>query len=99
MLEDVVEVRLLGGFRVYLRFEDRMQGEIDLQSVIEFKGISAPLRNEREFRPSRSFPGCATQPSRRGLTEQLSSLLDARQKASGASGRLRSQAVADPDAL
>ena len=49
MLKDVVEVRPLGGFRVYVRFEDGMQGEIDLQSMIDFKGVFAPLRDEREF--------------------------------------------------
>jgi len=49
MLKDVVEVRLLGEFRVHIRFEDGLQGEIDLQSLIDFKGIFAPLQDEREF--------------------------------------------------
>jgi uncharacterized protein DUF2442 len=49
MLKDVVEVRPLGGYRVWLRFEDGVEGDLDLGQVIEFKGIFAPLRDEREF--------------------------------------------------
>ena len=49
MLKDVVEVRPLGGYRVHLRFEDGVEGDLDLGKVIEFKGIFAPLRDEKEF--------------------------------------------------
>ena len=49
MLKDVVEVRPLGGYRVHLRFEDGVEGDLDLGQVIEFKGIFAPLRDEKEF--------------------------------------------------
>jgi hypothetical protein len=49
MLKDVVEVRSLGGYRVHLRFEDGVEGDLDLGKVIEFKGIFAPLRDEKEF--------------------------------------------------
>jgi hypothetical protein len=49
MLKDVVGVRPLGGYRVHLRFEDGVEGDLDLGKVIEFKGIFAPLRDEQEF--------------------------------------------------
>lgn len=49
MLKDVVEVRPLGEYRVHLRFEDGVEGDLDLGKVIEFKGIFAPLRDEKEF--------------------------------------------------
>ena len=49
MLKDVVEVRPLGGYRVHLRFEDGVEGALDLGKVIDFKGIFAPLRDEKEF--------------------------------------------------
>jgi len=49
MLKDVVEVRPLGGYQVHLRFEDGVEGDLDLGKLIEFKGIFAPLRNEKEF--------------------------------------------------
>ena len=49
MLKDVAEVRALGGYRIYLRFEDGVEGDLDLGAIIEFKGIFAPLRDEKEF--------------------------------------------------
>ena len=49
MLKDVVEVRALGKYRVHLRFEDGVEGDLDLGGVIESKGIFAPLRDEKEF--------------------------------------------------
>jgi hypothetical protein len=49
MLKDVVEVRALGGYRVHLRFEDGVQGELDLGRLIRFRGVFAPLKDENEF--------------------------------------------------
>jgi hypothetical protein len=49
MLKDVVEVRPLDGYRLYLRFEDGVEGEIDLERLIEFEGVFAPLRDRQEF--------------------------------------------------
>ena len=49
-MNDVVEVRPLGGYRVYLRFEDGTDGELDLGKVIRsFTGVFAPLKDESEF--------------------------------------------------
>lgn len=41
MLKDIVEARPAGGYKLYLRFEDGVEGEIDLSKLIEFKGIFA----------------------------------------------------------
>lgn len=60
MLKDVVEVRPLGGYRVHVRFEDGMKGELDLGSLIDFKGIFAPLRDEREFAKVHVHPELGT---------------------------------------
>ena len=49
MLKDIVEVRPLGGHRLYLRFEDGVAGEIDVADLISFDGVFAPLRDERRF--------------------------------------------------
>ena len=49
MLMDVVEARALTGYRVYLRFEDGVAGELDLDEMIEFTGVFAPLREPTEF--------------------------------------------------
>jgi hypothetical protein len=44
MLRDVVEARPVGGYRVYIRFDDGVAGEVDLAAVINFEGVFAPLR-------------------------------------------------------
>ena len=49
MLKDIVEARAVGGHRVYLRFEDGVEGEIDVADLIEFTGVFAVLRDTEEF--------------------------------------------------
>ena len=44
MLRDVVEARPLGGYRVYIRFYNGVAGEVDLEALIDFEGVFAPLR-------------------------------------------------------
>jgi hypothetical protein len=49
VLKDIVEARPIGGHRVYLRFEDGLEGEVDIGAMIEFTGVFAALGNEAEF--------------------------------------------------
>jgi len=49
MLKDIVEVRPLGGYRLHLRFEDGVVGEVDLATRVSFDGVFAALRDERVF--------------------------------------------------
>ena len=49
MLKDITEVRHLGGHRLFLRFEDGVEGAIDLASSLTFEGIFEPLRDARHF--------------------------------------------------
>jgi len=49
MLKDIVEVRPLDGYRLYLRFEDGVQGEVDLGKIIRFDGVFAPLKDRAHF--------------------------------------------------
>jgi hypothetical protein len=49
MLQDVVEVSHLGDHRLRLRFDDGVEGEIDLGSRLLFDGVFAPLKNPRYF--------------------------------------------------
>ena len=49
MMKDVIEVRPLGEYRLHVRFEDGVAGEIDLSDRISFDGVFAPLREERNF--------------------------------------------------
>ena len=60
MLKDVVAVKPLGGYRVHLRFEDGRQGELDLGTMIDFEGVFAPLRDEKEFARVRVNPDSGT---------------------------------------
>lgn len=45
MMIDIVEARRLGGHRVWVQFEDGVQGEIDLAEFIRFEGVFAPLQD------------------------------------------------------
>ena len=49
MLKDIVEARIVEGYRVRLRFEDGVEGIVDLDRLIDFKGVFAPLRDPSEF--------------------------------------------------
>jgi hypothetical protein len=49
MLIDIVEARIQEGYRVHLRFEDGVEGDVDLGRLIRFEGVFAPLRNPEEF--------------------------------------------------
>ena len=60
MLKDVVEVRPLGGHRLQLRFEDGVEGTVDLEGMIRFTGVFAPLRDESEFAKVRVDPELGT---------------------------------------
>ena len=48
MLKDIVSVKPLDGYRLFLRFEDGVEGIIDVDKLVKLSGVFAPL-NEREF--------------------------------------------------
>ena len=41
MLRDIVEVRQLDGHRLFLRFEDGAEGDVDVGQQIRFDGVFA----------------------------------------------------------
>ena len=49
MLNDIVAVEPVEGYRLHLKFEDQVEGEVDLSHLIYFKGVFAPLKNLDEF--------------------------------------------------
>ncbi len=49
MIIDIVEVRYLNGYRIFLEFEDGISGEIDLSDMIKFEGVFAPLKDPDYF--------------------------------------------------
>jgi hypothetical protein len=49
MLKDIVEVRPLDGYRLWLRFEDGIEGTVDVAEMIHFQGVFEPLRDRAKF--------------------------------------------------
>jgi uncharacterized protein DUF2442 len=49
MLKDIVEVRPLENYRLYLRFEDGVEGTVDLANCVRFEGVFAPLQERAYF--------------------------------------------------
>jgi hypothetical protein len=49
MLDDIIEVRHLGDHRLFLRFSDGADGEIDLAPLLQFTGVFEPLRDPQFF--------------------------------------------------
>ena len=49
MLKDIVKAHIIEGYRVRLRFEDGVTGELDLSEIIRFEGVFEPLRDAAAF--------------------------------------------------
>jgi Protein of unknown function (DUF2442) len=60
MLKDIVEVRPLGGHRLYVRYEDGVEGELDFARRVRFDGVFAPLRDPNVFAQVRVHPELGT---------------------------------------
>ncbi len=60
MLKDIVEVHPLDGYRLRLRFEDGVAGEVDLEKMIQFEGVFAPLKDRAMFVQVRVNPDVGT---------------------------------------
>ena len=45
MLKDVVAVEPLEQYQLYLRFEDGVEGVVDLDKLVSFSGVFAPLQD------------------------------------------------------
>ncbi len=60
MLHDVVEARYVTGYRLHLRFDDGVEGEVDLATVIRFDGVFAPLVDVGRFAEVRVNPDTGT---------------------------------------
>jgi len=60
MLSDIVEVRYVEGYRMFLRFGDGRSGELDLAPLLHFNGVFAPLRDQTYFARVRVDPDSGT---------------------------------------
>ncbi len=60
VLKDIIEARAIGDHRLYLRFEDGVEGEVNVARLVEFRGVFAPLRSTEEFARVRVHPELGT---------------------------------------
>lgn len=60
MLSDVVRVEPRGGYRIWLQFQDGVQGEVDLEALLSFRGVFDALRDPAYFARVRVDPELGT---------------------------------------
>ncbi|MGB8648260.1 MAG: DUF2442 domain-containing protein, partial [Anaerolineae bacterium] len=60
MLKDIVAVQPLEEYKLRLRFEDGVEGIIDLAELVQFKGVFAPVQDLDYFRQARVNPELGT---------------------------------------
>ena len=60
MLRDVIRVEPRGGYRLWLQFQDGIEGEIDLEPHLTFQGVFGPLRDPTYFALVRVSPDLGT---------------------------------------
>jgi hypothetical protein len=42
MLKDIIEVKPLENYQLYLKFEDNQEGIVDIEQFVEFEGVFNP---------------------------------------------------------
>lgn len=60
MLKDIVAVTPVVGTRLRLRFEDGIEGEVDVADLVPFDGVFAPLKDGAVFRSVAVNPDLGT---------------------------------------
>lgn len=60
MLQDIIEVKTLENYQLYLKFEDNKEGIIDVSKIIEFIGIFTPLKDLNYFQTVKLNPEWGT---------------------------------------
>lgn len=60
MLKDIVEVKYIENYQIYLKFEDGAAGIVDIHKLVEFKDIFAPLQNLDYFKTVQINPEWGT---------------------------------------
>ena len=60
MLKDITHVQPLEGYRLHLRFEDGVEGTVDVAALVEFTGVFSPLRDRGYFLKVRVNPELGT---------------------------------------
>jgi hypothetical protein len=60
MLKDIISATALGDYRLQLRFEDGVEGVVDLAKRVSFRGVFEPLRDTSYFAQVRVNPELGT---------------------------------------
>ncbi|TVQ16496.1 MAG: DUF2442 domain-containing protein [Leptolyngbya sp. DLM2.Bin15] len=60
MLNDIVAVKPLDGYQLWLCFEDGIEGVVDISQLISFSGIFAPLEDLAYFTQVQIHPELGT---------------------------------------
>ena len=60
MLKDIIQVTPVGDYRLRLRFEDGVEGVVDVAQLVGFDGVFAELRDPAQFRQVRVHPELGT---------------------------------------
>ena len=46
---DIIDVKVLENYKLYLKFDDGIDGEVDISKLIPFKGVFQPLSDKVYF--------------------------------------------------
>jgi len=49
MLQDITQAKALDNAHLWIRFEDGVEGEVDVSQITRFQGVFASLRDPRMF--------------------------------------------------
>ena len=49
MLHDIIEVKALEGYKLFIRFDDGKSGLVDFTKLVPFKGIFEKLKDKKYF--------------------------------------------------
>ena len=49
MMHDIIEAQLVDGYRICLRFDDGVEGIVDVEEIVTFTGVFAALGDPKEF--------------------------------------------------
>lgn len=60
MLKDIVAVKPLEGYQLFLRFADGIEGVVDISQLIPFTGVFAPLQEQAYFTSVQIHPELGT---------------------------------------
>nr|WP_069790889.1 DUF2442 domain-containing protein [Cyanobacterium sp. IPPAS B-1200]OEJ78549.1 molybdopterin-guanine dinucleotide biosynthesis protein A [Cyanobacterium sp. IPPAS B-1200] len=60
MLQDIIQVKALENYQLYIKFEDNIDGVIDISKIIKFTGIFTPLKELDYFQTVKLNPEWGT---------------------------------------